>query len=77
MKENIRFLSVTSVKETEHLQTKNEKQSNERIGKYIKEKNLKAEHKHNVAIGWHLMKKLLIQSRDALERSHLIKGNTT
>ena len=64
-----RFLSVTSVKETKHLQTKNEKQLNERIGKYIKEKNLKAEHKHNVTVGWHLMKNPLLQSRDALDKN--------
>jgi len=64
-----RFLSVTSVKETEHLQTKNAKLLNERIGKYIKEKNLKTEHKHNVTVGWHLMKNPLLQSRDALDKN--------
>ena len=54
---------------THHLQTKNEKLLNERVGKYIKEKNLKAEHKHNVTLGWHLMKNPLLQSRDALEKN--------
>jgi len=64
-----RFLSVTSVKETQQLQTKNEKLLNERVGKYIKEKNLKAEHQHNVTVGWHLMKNPLLQSRDALDKN--------
>jgi len=64
-----RFLSVTSVKETAPLQKKNEKLLNERIGKYIKEKNVKAEHKQNVTVGWHLMKNPLIQSRDELNKN--------
>ena len=64
-----RFLSVTSVKETGHLHQKNGKLLNERIGKYLKEKNRKTEHKHNVSIGWHLMRNPLIQSREALEKN--------
>lgn len=64
-----RFLSVTSVKEIGHLHQKNEKMLNERVGKYVKEKNRKAEHQHNVSIGWHLMKNPLIQSRGALEKN--------
>jgi len=64
-----RFLSVTSVKETGHLHQKNEKLLNERVGKYIKEKNRKAEHQHNVSIGWHLMRNPLLQSREALEKN--------
>ena len=64
-----RFLSVTSVKETGHLHQKNEKLLNERVGKYVKEKNRKAEHQHNVSIGWHLMKNPLIQSRNTLEKN--------
>ena len=63
-----RFLSVTNVKETGHLQQKNEKLLNERVGKYVKEKNRKAEHQHNVSIGWHLMKNPLLQSKEALEK---------
>ena len=61
-------MSVTNVKETGHLQQKNEKLLNERVGKYVKEKNRKAEHQHNVSIGWHLMKNPLLQSKEALEK---------
>ncbi|MGE6489807.1 ArdC family protein [Paenisporosarcina sp. NPDC076898] len=64
-----RFLSVTSVKEINHLQNKNEKQLNERVGKYIKAKNFKVEHQHNITLGWHLMKNPLLQSQEALEKN--------
>ena len=57
------------MKETNHLHTKNEKLLNERVGKYIKAKNFKAEHRHNVTVGWHLMKNPLLQSREALEKN--------
>lgn len=63
-----RFLSVTNVKETGYLHQKNEKLLNERIGKYVKERNRKAEYQHNVTIGWHLMKNPLLQSKEALEK---------
>lgn len=64
-----RFLSVTNVKETGHLYQKNEKLLNERVGKYVKEKNRKAEHQHNITIGWHLMKNPLLQSKETLEKN--------
>lgn len=63
-----RFLSVTNVKETGHLHQKNEKLLNERVGKYVKERNRRAEHQHNITIGWHLMKNPLLQSKEALEK---------
>ena len=48
---------------------KNEKLLNERVGKYAKERSRKAEHQHNVTIGWHLMKNPLLQSKEALEKN--------
>jgi hypothetical protein len=63
-----RFLSITNVKETGHLYQMNEKLLNERVGKYVKERSIKAEHQHNVTIGWHLMKNPLLQSKEALEK---------
>lgn len=64
-----RFLSVTNVKDAGHLYQKNEKLLNERVGKYVKEKSRKAEHQHNVTIGWHLMKNPLLQSKESLEKN--------
>lgn len=63
-----RFLSRTQHKDTQRLQQLNHRHLNERLGSVLKQKNLKAETKHGVTIGWQLVKNPRIHSKDDLQQ---------
>ncbi|MGK7379744.1 ArdC-like ssDNA-binding domain-containing protein [Planococcus sp. 1R117A] len=69
-----RFLSRTAIKDTQHLQQLNAKHLQERIGRVLKEKNVKADYRHGITIGWHLVKNPQIQSKMELQQ-HITQLN--